>query len=154
MHLAQLNIARLVGDQDSEAVGEFMRAIDSINLLGASSPGFVWILAGEDGPGATGHRFPGHEDDDRLVVNMTVWEDFESFHHFVTRSGHGMYLRRRREWFEKADEATTVLWWIDDGHTPDLVEAADRLDRLRANGPGPEAFTMADRYDPDGRPLP
>ena len=151
MHLAQLNIAWLVDDQDSDAVQEFMRSIEAINLLGSASPGFVWILAGDDGPGATEHRLPGYEDDERLVVNLTVWEDFDSFHHFVTRSGHAMYVRRRREWFEKADEATTVLWWIEEGHIPDLDEAADRLARLRSAGPSPEAFDMVERYDPDGR---
>jgi hypothetical protein len=150
MHLAQLNIARLVDDQDSPTVAEFMNAIEAINLLGRSSPGFVWMLTDEDGVGATGERFPGHEHDDRLIVNLTVWEDVESLHHFVNRSGHAMYLRRRREWFEKADRPTTVLWWIEEGHVPGLAEAAERLERLHADGPTAAAFDMVTRFDPDG----
>ena len=140
MHLAQLNVGRLVDDPDSATVAEFMNALAPINLLGELSPGFVWMLKDEDGPGATGQRMPGHEDDPRYVVNLTVWEDIESLRHYVTRSGHAMYLRRRREWFEKAEEPTLVLWWIEEGHIPDLVEAAERLGKLRANGPTPEAF--------------
>ena len=150
MHLAQLNIGRLVGDPDSEEVAEFMNALAAINLLGESSPGFVWMLKDDEGVGATGVRYPGHEDDERFVVNLTVWEDFESLKHFVTRSGHGMYLRRRLEWFEKADQPTTVLWWIDEGHVPDLAEASARMERLRAEGPSAAAFDMRTPHEEPG----
>ncbi len=143
MHLAQLNIGRLVDDPDSEAVAEFMGAIEAINLLGRSSPGFVWMLTDADGVGATGERFPGHEDDERVIVNLTVWESLEALRHFVHRSGHAMYLKRRREWFERPTEPTTVLWWIEEGHLPDLTEAASRLQLLRAHGPTDEAFDLA-----------
>lgn len=150
MHLAQLNVGRLVDDPDSPTVAEFMNALAAINLLGESNPGFVWMLKDEDGPGAIGQRFPGQEDDERFVVNLTVWSDIESFRHFVTRSGHGMYLRRRREWFEKAEEPTTVLWWVEDGHLPDLHEAADRLADLRADGPTRQAFDLHTAFPPPG----
>ena len=150
MHLAQLNVGRLVADPDSDEVAEFMNALAAINLLGESSPGFVWMLKDDGGVGATGIRYPGHEDDERFVINLTVWEDFGSLKHFVTRSGHGMYLRRRLEWFEKADEPTTVLWWIDEGHTPDIAEAADRLDLLRRHGPTDAAFDMRTPHDAPG----
>lgn len=142
MHLAQLNVGRLLDEPDSPTVAEFMNALAAINLLGESSPGFVWRLEDEDGPGAVGQRFPGHEDDDRYIVNLTVWTDIEYLRHFVMRSGHAMYLRRRLEWFEKASEATTVLWWIDDGHVPDVLEAAARLDQIRVEAPTPLAFDM------------
>lgn len=142
MHLAQLNVGRLVDAPDSDTVAEFMKALGPINMLGEMSPGFVWMLKDDDGPGAVGQRFPGHEDDDRFVINLTVWIDFESLQHFITRSGHGMYLRRRREWFEKLEQPTTVLWWIDEDHIPDVHEAADRLGLLRRDGPTPLAFDL------------
>lgn len=148
MHLAQLNVGRLVDDPDSDPVAEFMNALGPINLLGELSPGFVWMLKDDEGVGATGERFPGHEDDERYVVNLTVWEDIESLRHYVSRSGHGMYLRRRREWFEKADEPTVVLWWIEEGHIPDLTEAAEHLARLRRDGPTPQAFDLRTTFPP------
>lgn len=150
MRLAQLNVGRLVDDPDSETVAEFKAAIPAINLLGESSPGFVWMLTDDEGEGATGVRFPGHEDDDRFIVNLTLWEDLEALRHYVTRSGHAMYLRRRREWFERADEPTTVLWWVPDDHRPDVAEAADRLARLRADGPTPAAFDLRTSFGPQG----
>ena len=148
MHLAQLNVGRLVDDPDSETVREFMDALEPINRLGELSPGFVWQLRDDDGPGSTGQRFPGHEDDPRFIINLTVWEDIESLRQYTTRSGHAMYLRRRREWFEKPSQATTVLWWIPDGHRPDLREAAERLARIRAEGPTPHAFDFATTFPP------
>ncbi len=148
MHLSQLNVGRLVDHPDSPTVAEFMLALPAINLLGESSPGFIWRLKDEEGPGALEQRFPGHEDDDRFIVNLTVWTDYESLRHFTTRSGHGMYLRRRLEWFEKASEPTTVLWWIDEGHLPGLEEAADRLAHLRRQGSSPTAFDMKTTYPP------
>lgn len=147
MHLAQLNVGRLIDEPDSQAVAEFMNALPAINLLGESSPGFVWRLKDEDGPGAVGQRFPGCEDDLRFIVNLTVWSDLESLRHFVTRSGHAMYLRRRFEWFEKQTLATTVLWWIEEGHVPDLTEAADRLARLRRAGPTSLAFDLSTTFE-------
>jgi len=152
MHLAQLNIARLVDDPDSVRVVEFMRALPAINLLGESSPGFVWRLMGDDGPGAIDQRFPGYEDDERLIANLTVWTDFASLKHFASRSGHAMYLRRRHEWFERSDLPTNVLWWIDEGHVPTLDEAAHRLALLRSLGPTDLAFDMATPVpDPSAR---
>jgi hypothetical protein len=110
------------------------------------------MLKDDGGVGATGQRFPGHEDDARLIANLTVWTDGAALDHFVHRSGHAMYLRRRREWFERAEQPTTVLWWIDEGHLPDLVEAAARLDQLRRDGPTAAAFDMTTRFGPDGTP--
>ena len=148
MHLAQLNVGRLVDDPDSATVAEFMNALAPINLLGEVSPGFIWMLKDEEGVGATGERFPGHEDDERYVVNLTVWEDIESLRRYVSRSGHGMYLRRRREWFEKSEQPTLVLWWVEEGHIPDLEEAAERLAQLRLEGPTPEAFDLRTTFPP------
>ena len=142
MHLAQLNVGRLVDAPESSTVKEFMDALAPINLLGELSPGFVWRLKDEDGPGAIEQRFPGYEDDPWFIINLTVWTGYEALRHFVTRSGHAMYLRRRREWFENSSEPTTVLWWIEEGHVPEVHEAAGRLELWRSRGPSREAFDM------------
>ena len=43
-HLAQLNIGRLRAPIDAPETAEFKNALDSINALAESSPGFVWRL--------------------------------------------------------------------------------------------------------------
>ena len=86
-----------------------------INALADASPGFVWRLQGETGD-ATGIRAFG---DDRILVNLSVWETIEALGAFVFTSRHTEVLRRRRDWFEQMAEAHLALWWIPAGATPD-----------------------------------
>ena len=51
-------------------------------------------------------------------------------------------FRERHHWFEKSAEPTSVLWWVEDGHQPDLVEAGERLAHLRKFGASDEAFDL------------
>ena len=136
----------------SPEVAEFVSALEAVNLLAESSPGFIWRLAGEDQTNATDLRLPGVEDSE-IMVNMSVWTDLESLRHYVYRSGHAMYLRRKREWFAGMHDAHLVLWWIPEGHIPTLEEAAERLELLRERGPSSEAFTMSHAFDEDGTPI-
>lgn len=61
-----------------------------------------------------------------------------------------MYLRRRLEWFEKPSQRGTVLWWIDEGHRPTIEEAAERLAKIRADGPTSEAFDFTEAFPEPG----
>ncbi|MFL6056865.1 MAG: DUF3291 domain-containing protein [Actinoallomurus sp.] len=47
-------------------------------------------------------------------------------------------------------EPYIVIWWVSVGHLPSPEEALDRLERVRREGPGPEAFTFGQSYDPAG----
>jgi hypothetical protein len=119
---------------------EFVAALDPVNARADAAPGFVWRLQTEDGD-ATGVR---GFDDDRLIVNMSVWESLDALRAFVYRDpGHLAVLRRRREWFHKHAEAFQVLWWIEEGHVPTIAEAEQRLELLRRHGPTPDAFTFS-----------
>ena len=147
-HLAQLNIGRLHHGLDTEENAEFVRALGPINELAEASPGFVWRLTDDDGKSSSYVRLPGEDDDPLLVVNYSIWEDLESLRHYIYRSGHSSYLRRRREWFEKPTEPTLVLWWIPAGTIPSLAEAYDRLKELRTNGPTPRAWSFDNPFPP------
>ena len=149
MQLAQLNIGRLVADQESPEVAEFMDALDRINGLAESSDGFVWRLR-DDAGNATSFRIAR---DRRLIPNLSVWTDIESLQHFMYRTDHVDFLRRRREWFEPLGREHLVLWWVDDGHQPGLDEALDRLERLERDGPSALAFTFRVPFDADGSPM-
>ncbi|MGI9644303.1 MAG: DUF3291 domain-containing protein [Ilumatobacteraceae bacterium] len=150
-HLAQLNVGRLHHPLDHEASAEFERALDPINALAESSPGFVWRLTDDDGQSSSYVRLPG-EDDPLLIVNFSIWEDLESLRHFVFKSGHASYLRRRREWFQKSEEAYHVLWWTPAGTIPTLADAGERLDRLRAHGSTPDAMSFNQTVPPPNDP--
>ena len=144
-HLAQLNIGRLHAPIDSPIIREFAEALDPINELAEASPGYVWRLQ-DDAGNATSFR---PYEDDLIAINLTVWESVESLADFAYRTDHAAYLRRRREWFERMQEAYLVLWWVPAGHRPDVEEAIARLEHLREHGPTPTAFTFRHRFDAD-----
>jgi heme-degrading monooxygenase HmoA len=141
LHIAQLNIARAKAALESPLLAEFMAALDPVNALADCSPGFVWRLQTEDG-NATAVRAL---DDDRIIVNMSVWESIDALANFVYRSDHIAVMRRRREWFERV-VVRMVLWWVPAGHEPSVAEAEERLAHLRQYGPTPHAFTFKRRY--------
>jgi Domain of unknown function (DUF3291) len=146
-HLAELNIARLLRPLEHEETAEFVAALDPINAIAEGTPGFVWRLTDDEGNSSSYVRLPG-VDDPLLIVNYSIWEDLESLRHFMYRSGHSSYLRRRREWFEPSVEASLACWWTPAGTIPDLVEAYRRLQRLRRVGPSPEAWPLTDPQPP------
>ena len=143
-HLAQLNIARALAPMDDPKMADFVARLDEINRLADGSPGFVWRLQDESGDATAIRAF----DDPNLLVNMSVWESPDALFDYVYRSGHARVMARRRDWFDMPADAHTVLWWIPAGHIPSLEEAKARLDLLRAEGPGPRAFTFKNRFPP------
>lgn len=143
-NVAQYNVARLLAPLDSPLLADFVRDLDRINGLGDASPGFVWRLKTDDGT-STSVRI---RDDERLIVNYTVWSSIDALHDFTFRSAHVEVYRRRREWFEVLDVPFAVLWWIPAGHEPDVPEAEVRLAHLVEHGPTAHAFTFKQRFPP------
>lgn len=137
MHLAELNIARLLAPTDDPKVAEFMANLDRINGLGKRMPGFVWIMEGSDGAGNTETKLDG---DPQFVSNLTVWEDFESLSTFVHQTLHAKFMARKAEWFHVAEKPQFVMWWIEEGHIPTLEEGLERLAYLQSNGNSDHAF--------------
>ncbi|WP_019927934.1 DUF3291 domain-containing protein [Nocardia sp. BMG111209] len=137
-HLAQINIALPLEPLTTPRLAGFVAAIDEINALADTAPGFVWRLQTEDGD-ATAVRAFG---DDRIIVNMTVWTSPETLADFAYRSDHAPIMRRRRDWFVPMAEAYQALWWIPAGQRPTVADAEARLDHLRTHGPTPYAFTF------------
>jgi uncharacterized protein DUF3291 len=142
--LAQLNIGIIKGPMDSPVMAEFAANLDRLNALAERSPGFVWRLQTEAGNATAIRPF----ENENLLVNMSVWRDVESLNTYVYDSAHVEIMRRRREWFERMDEAFLVLWWVPKGHRPSIAEAIAKLDLLRAKGPSPEAFTFRQAFAP------
>lgn len=144
MHLAELNIAHLRAPIDSAELAEFVALLEPINAVADAAPGFVWRLKeSEVDPTAT----VVHDYGDHLLINFSVWESLETLWNYAYRSEHLAVLRRRREWFLRMMEPYMVLWWVPAGHIPTLAEGMRRLERLRSEGPSPEAFTFKDSYD-------
>lgn len=139
--LAQLNIAILKESINSPILADFVANLDRINALAEQSTGFIWRLKTEEG-NATALRPFG----ENTIVNMSVWNDIESLHHYSYKTAHADIMRRRKEWFERLTEAYMVLWWVPEGHFPTIEEAKEKLENLRQHGPTPEAFTFRNPF--------
>lgn len=143
-HLAQLNIARMLGARDSEIMAEFFARIDEINALADKAPGFVWRLQTESGNATEIQAF----DDEWLIVNMSVWESVDALKTFTYTTAHADVMRKRRQWFQAHAEAYLVMWWIPAGHIPTVREAKDHLQHLQTHGESAHAFTFKKIFEP------
>lgn len=144
LHLAQLNVARLVRALDHPQLEPFVSALDEVNAVADESPGFVWRLQEESG-NATGVR-PWGED---MIVNLSVWSDVASLEAYVYGAAHAAVLKQRRMFFTRMELPSLVLWWVPNGHRPTLDEAHERLAALESDGPSPYAFTLREPFGPD-----
>ena len=139
--LAQLNIAQPVAPLDSPALADFTANLDRINALADMSPGFIWRFKDEAGD-PTGSNQPFSDD---MIVNLSVWDSVEALYDYVYQSSHIEVMRRRKDWFESMQSVSAVLWWVPQGHIPDLFEAQARLKLLSEIGSSQDAFTFKSR---------
>lgn len=142
--LAQINIGRLKAPLDSPQLKDFVEALDPVNAVVDAADGFVWRLQSDSG-NATDVPVFG---DEWLIVNMSTWRDTDALTAFMYQGQHRELLSRRREWFERLEEAMTVLWWVPAGHRPTVAEAEGRLLHLREHGPTEYAFTLRVSFPP------
>ena len=145
MHLAQVNIGRMRAPLDDPSMHGFVSRLAELNALADGSDGFVWRM--QDGEGA-GNTYLRPFDDDRIIVNMSVWESVEQLRAFTYLGPHAEILRQRRDWFEKFERVALALWWIPVGHIPTVDEAKLRLASLDDRGPTPYAFTFTSAFPP------
>jgi uncharacterized protein DUF3291 len=145
LHIAQINIGRVRGELDGPVMQGFVARLNDLNALADASPGFVWRLQTEEGNATYLRPF----EDERVLLNMSVWETLDDLRNYVYRTGHAEMLRKRREWFEEFEAPFLALWWVPAGHIPSIDEARKRLDHLQRNGPTAFAFTFRTLFPPD-----
>src|SRR5215472_16341215 len=97
-HLGQVNMGGIRAPLADPLMAGFMARLDELNALADRSPGFVWRLQTSEG-NATYFR---PYDDDRILLNMSVWETVEHLKHYVYRTVHAQVLRQRHDWFENS----------------------------------------------------
>ena len=148
-HLAQVNISRLIAPLDDPRIADFVAQLEPINRLAEHAPGFVWRLQSDSG-NATDIAW---SDDPFVIVNMSVWESFESLRNYVYRSDHMRVLRDRAKWFEKMDKPHYCLWWVPAGHIPSVAEGRDRVEHYQRHGSTEYSFWFSQHFPaPLGEP--
>jgi hypothetical protein len=144
-HIAQVNIGRMKAPLESPEMAGFVARLEEINALADRAPGFVWRLQTPEGDATYLRPF----EDDRILINMSVWESVEALKDYVYRTAHKELLRDRRSWFENFAGAYVALWWVPAGHRPGVDEAKKRLAYLDEHGPSQFAFTFKSVQPPD-----
>jgi hypothetical protein len=146
MHLAQLNIAEAIDKMDSHVMADFVNNTDRINALAEESPGFIWRLVDEDSDDSSQIEAFNSE---AILINMSVWKDWESLFKFVYESAHLEIFKRKKEWFAKMPKMHLVLWYVKEGSIPTLEDAKARLEYLQQHGESPYAFSFKSKYLPE-----
>jgi hypothetical protein len=141
-HLAQINVARMIAPLDDPLMAGFVAQLETINAQAEASPGFVWRLQSEAGDATSINAF----DDERILINMSVWESIEALHTYTYRSQHAGVFRDRSQWFLPFGRPYLALWWIPAGHTPSPEEGRSRLELLQQQGPTALAFTFKQHF--------
>lgn len=144
MHLAQINVGRLLHPLDDPRMTDFVENLDAINALAEASEGFVWRLKDDTGNATSIAAY----DDPAIIVNMSVWTAPEALYAFAYRTAHRRFVQRRKEWFEPFDGPYLALWWVEEGAMPTVAEGRQRLDHLARVGPTAFAFTFKKAFTP------
>jgi Domain of unknown function (DUF3291) len=142
--LAQVNIARTLAPLDDPLMADFVAQLDTVNALADTSPGFIWRLQTPEGNATDVKAY----DDPLIIFNMSVWSSLNDYSNYVyaNESLHREVMKQRRRWFERFDGPYTTLWWIEQGHIPNVEEAKERLEYLRIHGETAYAFSIKKQF--------
>src|SRR5690348_4183039 len=89
-HVAQVNVARMLAPLDSPRMRGFVEGLEPINALADRSPGFVWRLQTEAGDATAIRPY----EDERVMVNLSVWRSLPELWEFVYDTRHLDLMRR------------------------------------------------------------
>ena len=141
--LAEINIARIKGVTINDPImKEFVDNLDNVNEIAEKSEGFVWRLKEEDNNATNLNPY----NDEQIIVNYSIWDNIETLEHYMYKTFHSEFLKRRKEWFQAFGQVSTAMWWVKKGEIPDLTEAIEKLDYLQKNGPSEIVFNFRKKY--------
>ena len=90
----------------------------------------------------------GRTEDNLHIMTMAGWRDAAALHRFTYRDPlHRDGMKALRDWVDRSQGPTMVMWWAKRGDQIGLDQAWDKIQQLRRDGPGPEAFTLQQRFD-------
>ncbi len=142
-HLAEFNIAKAKYPLSHPEMDGFTKGLTKINALAESSPGFVWRLKDDANDNALAFNVFG---DEKIIINLSVWENLESLKAFTFNSEHLSFMKKRHAWFEMPKKPYLVLWWIRQGEIPTVTQAKDKLEHLEKKGATEKAFTFREIF--------
>lgn len=141
MHLAEFNIGTLRYDWDDPRVADFLDNLERVFDIARRAPGYVWHLENDDMEAAQLDRDGPLGGNPRTASTLSVWTDAASLKRFVWQTVHKTFYDRRDEWYDPAEQGVRlVMWWVPEGHRPDIAEAVERYRHLESAGESDYAF--------------
>jgi hypothetical protein len=140
MQLAEFNFGTLKHDWDDPRVKGFVDGLELVNGLAAKSPGFVWRLSDDDMDLAQNDAQGALGGDPRTASTLSIWKDVESLENFVWNTVHRQFYARKAEWYDEIGNGNFVMWWVPQGHRPNVAEGMARWQYQQANGDSDFAF--------------
>jgi hypothetical protein len=141
--LAEFNMGELKYDWDDPRVQDFANGLDLVNGVAMRSDGFIWMLGEDDMDAAQNDPEGPLGGNPRVASTLSVWRDAASLEHFVWNTVHKQFYDRKAEWYDAVEAIRLVMWWVPEGHLPDIGEAVARFRHLEAHGDTDHAFGWA-----------
>lgn len=141
-HLAQFNWATLRHNPGDLRVAEFIDNVARLNRMAERMPGFVWRHLNDSRAldRLAKSRVLPFQRTKRFTTTLSVWRDIEALKTYAFSTVHNRFYAKRAEWFEPPTGPYMVMWFVPEGHMPEVDEAADRAELLLTHGDSPEAF--------------
>jgi len=136
MAIAQMNWGRMKFAPNDARAREFMGSLATVYELAEQHPGFIWRIP--DGVIASELSSKGF--DNRMSATVSVWQGVEALRDYTFNTMHGAFLNRTSEWFEKVEGPQLVIWAVNADSRPSFLDAWDRLQHLKLNGPSEKGY--------------
>lgn len=140
MQLAELNFGTLKHGWDDPRTKDFADGLDLVNGIAAQSPGFIWRMPDDDMGLVQNDPLGPFGDNRQIASTLSVWRDVASLENFVWNTVHRQFYLRRHEWYDVIGNSHLVMWWVPDGHLPDVAEGMARSVHRRDHGDSDHAF--------------
>jgi len=161
--LTHLNLVRPTGSISlrDERVQFFFKTLQELLPQAKAFDGLKWHNHGARMPDGQYLTLPElsqlettKAEDNPHVITMGGWESPEALHKFAYRlHDHKEGMRRLHDWVDRSEGATVVMWWSPPGLHVSIEDGWNRLQKLRCEGPSPDAFDLRNRFDPPALPV-
>ena len=145
--LAQINFARLRAPLSDPRMERFVTLLRSVNTLAEASPGFVWRMD-EQSAAASGDRLFPHLPPGTTLINLSVWKSVGALQRYANLGKDGGIMNTRQSFFNRFEGSWVALWWVPEGHFPEVAAGWARLQHLRLHQPTPYAFNFVRPFPP------
>ena len=145
--VAQINFARLPVPLSDPQLEGFVTLLQGANTLAEASPGFVWRLDEHSAAASADRVFPNQAPGTTLV-NLSIWKSVSALQRYAIMGKDGGVVNARQSFFQRFEGRWVALWWVPEGHFPEVADGWARIQHLRRHREQPYAFSLWRPFPP------